>query len=388
MLLERAETAHDGRVRRELRALTEAGHAVLLLHHGANADQDALRRDGAVARSVRPRHGWFGRLPAPVRRGVLWAGYAWGAARARPDVVHAHDLPMLLPAWAAARAAGAALVYDTHEYAAGVPYDRALARRGGRLLERALITRCDAVVAVSPEAAEQLRADHRLAATPVVVRNVPLLDWGIPGAVADLRAELGIGDAPLVLHQGAATAGRGCVELVRAVARLPGTHVLFLGDPADGFDASLRAAAAAALAGGRVHLRPSVPLEPLLAHTRQADVGVCLSDPAWANHRLTLANKVFEYIAAGLPVVATRGTAFGSLIERLGVGFTVPFGDTGALADGVRRALDARRDPDMRARLVDAAVRLNWEHEQQALLRAYRRLPIRRRSRQNARSAV
>ena len=137
-----------------------------------------------------------------------------------------------------------------------------------------------------------------------------------------------------------------------------------------------------------MHFHPSVPLEVLLAHTRQADAGVCLSDPAWANHRVTLSNKLFEYIAAGLPVVATSGTAFGDLVERLAIGFTVPFGDRAALAAGVARALGAREDQPLRARLADAAGRLNWEHEQETLLAAYRRLPRRRSRRQPPRSAV
>jgi glycosyltransferase involved in cell wall biosynthesis len=383
MLLERAETAHDSRVRREVRALAAAGHRVVLLHHGADAAQGALRADGAIPRRVRGV-----RLPGPARRIARWVGYAWAAARERPDVVHAHDLPMLLPAWAAARVSRAALVYDTHEYAAGVPYHRPLARRAVRVLERLLVPRCDLVIAVSPESAARLREDHGPAVAPAAVRNVPLLEWGEGGPVADLRAALGIGDAPLVLHQGAATAGRGCLELVGAVARVDGAHLLFLGDPDPGFDLELRAAAARAGAAARVHLRPSVPLEVLLAHTRQADAGVCLSDPAWANHRVTLSNKLFEYIAAGLPVVGTRGTAFGELIDRLGVGFTVPFGDPAALAEGVRDALAARADAGVRQRLAEAAAELNWEREQLVLLDAYARLPKRRETRQSARTTV
>src|SRR4051794_31325872 len=82
MLLERAETERDGRVRRAVRALSGAGHEVVLLHTGPDDRQDALRRDGAVPRSVR----WpgAGRLRGPARRIALWIGFAWRAARERP----------------------------------------------------------------------------------------------------------------------------------------------------------------------------------------------------------------------------------------------------------------------------------------------------------------
>ena len=46
---------------------------------------------------------------------------------------------------------------------------------------------------------------------------------------------------------------------------------------------------------------PSVPLEELLAHTAQADVGVTLLQDTCQNHRLAPPNKLFEYIAAGIP---------------------------------------------------------------------------------------
>src|SRR3954453_9809646 len=228
MLLERAKTKQDGRVRREVRALAGAGHEVILLHHGAGEQgQESLRADGARTQSVRPA-GLAGRLlagaPRPVERVVLWGRYAWVAARARPDVVHAHDLTMLGPGWVAASLARARLVYDTHESAAAVPYRSRAGRAATHLLQRALVRRCAEIVVVSPEAGAQIQADHDLAKPPAVVRNVPLADW--PGApdeaapVTDLRAALGLDGAPLVLHQGAATPGRGCVELVDAVARL------------------------------------------------------------------------------------------------------------------------------------------------------------------------
>src|SRR4051794_25510806 len=145
MLLERSVTEHDGRVRRELRALTAAGHSVVLLHHAAGDDgQAAVRSDGAEPRSVRPR-GTAGRLlarlPRPAERIALLARYAWVAARLRPDVVHAHDLTMLAPAWLAAAVTRADAVYDTHEYAAGVPYHSPAVRRAARLLQRALVRR-------------------------------------------------------------------------------------------------------------------------------------------------------------------------------------------------------------------------------------------------------
>jgi len=376
MLLERSENlAQDARVRREIRALTRAGYRVVLVHAGEEGDDPSLSSDGALLRGVGGRGGLLARLPAGLGRAVSWARFARAAARARPDVVHAHDVTMLAPSWFASKAAGAKLVYDTHEYAAGVPYRSGAARRLVSLLERLLVPRCAAVIAVSDAVADRVQEDRGLARRPAVIRNVPELDWGPSPhsgeAVADLRRDLRLEDSPLVLHQGAATPGRGCEQLVEAVASLDGVHLLFLGDFAPGFRAVLTAAADRCGADERVHLLPSVRAEALLAHTRQADVGACLLDPSCLNHRLTLQNKLFEYIAAGLPVVATRDTEFGRLVEELGVGWTTPVHDTATLTAAVARALEERDDPGLRDRLAAAARELNWEKEQGRLLAVY-----------------
>lgn len=214
MLLDRESWRDDGRVRRELRALSAAGHDVVLAHRGLADADPALAHDGGRTLTVLPRRGRdrFLRLPWPVRRMLLSACFAWRAARLRPDVVHAHDLPMLAPAWVAARLARAALVFDSHEYQLGLVYHGPVARRVVRVLQRLLIGRCDAVVVVSDDTASRLR--ERYGAAPVVVRNVPEVDWpdrGEPGGapVIDLRGVLGIGDEPLLLAQGAVGRARG-----------------------------------------------------------------------------------------------------------------------------------------------------------------------------------
>ena len=383
MLIERAEVRHDSRVRRAVRALHQAGYDVTLLHHGDRDQEAAVAEDGARGRTVLPAGRRlprrFAALPRPVRRIALWGGYARAAARLRPDVVHAHDLPMLAPAWLAARATGAALVYDTHELATATYHLSRAGQLVTRALERALIGRCDAVVTVSPGIAAALERRYGLAAPPVVVRNVPELEWGAgrpdAGEVRDLRAAAGIPKgAPLILHQGGVSPGRGCDQAVDGLAGLPDPHLLFLGDVVPGYWEVLADRAERAGAADRVHHVPNVPAETLLAHTRQADAAVTLFDPAQPNYRLTYSNKVFEYIGAGLPVVAARDTAVGDLVERLGVGWAVPFGDAGALARALDTAIRTRDEPALRARLEAAAGRLNWAVERERLLELYRSL--------------
>jgi glycosyltransferase involved in cell wall biosynthesis len=236
-------------------------------------------------------------------------------------------------------------------------------------IERLVVPRCTAVITVSDGIAARLRRRYHLPRTPTVVRNVTALRRRGPGG---LRERLGIdGDTPLILHQGAPAPARGCELLLAAIERLPGVHLAFLGDPEPGYGAALGAAMRDRGLQERVTMLPSVPLEQLLAHTAEADVGVTLLQDTCENHRLALPNKLFEYIAAGVPVVASALPETRRLVERYGVGWCVTPGDTVALAETLELALSHRDDPELRKRLALAAEELSWEREQRRLLDLY-----------------
>ena len=85
------------------------------------------------------------------------------------------------------------------------------------------------VITVSDGIADRLQELFWLRERPAVVRNVPDTTGGVAPDVG-LRERLGVGSAPLVLHQGALAPRRGCETLVDAVAQLPDAHLVFLGD--------------------------------------------------------------------------------------------------------------------------------------------------------------
>jgi glycosyltransferase involved in cell wall biosynthesis len=156
---------------------------------------------------------------------------------------------------------------------------------------------------------------------------------------------------------------------------VPGAHLAFLGDDGEpGFTASLERLAVAEGLRDRVHFVPGAPLERLLALTAEADVGVSLLQDTCENHRLALPNKVFEYIAAGLPVVVSDLPELRRLVEEHGIGWTAPPGDPVAVSDGLRSALSARGDDERLAAVRRVAGAFTWDAERERLLGLYARL--------------
>ena len=140
-----------------------------------------------------------------------------------------------------------------------------------------------------------------------------------------------------MLHQGAPAPDRGCEQLIDAMAELPDAHLVFLGSsPFAGYEDGLRARR-----GRRERALPPVgaAVDELLAHTADADVGVSLLQDTCENHRLALPNKVFEYVAAGVPVVVSDLPELARLVAEHGIGWTAPPGRP----DGDRGARSAQR---------------------------------------------
>jgi glycosyltransferase involved in cell wall biosynthesis len=360
----------DSRVRREAAALARDGHDVTVLELAAVPAGERL--DGFARSSAEPP-AWMRRhLPFSLYRIAFLLWFVNALRRLRPEVVHAHDAAMLLPGIVGSWLTGARLVYDSHELATSVPYRERAWAWFVAAIERVVVPRCAAVITVSDGIAQRLRARYELPVEPTVVRNVSELAVAGKG---ELRARMGLdARAPLILHQGAPAPGRGCEILIEAVGRLEGVHLAFLGDAEGGYAEQLRAMLRDSDVEHRVTLLPSVPLGELLAYTAEADVGVTLLADTCENHRLALPNKLFEYIAAGVPVVASALPETQRLVERHGVGWCCPPDDPQELARVLGRALIHGRDPAITERLGRAARELCWSREQHLLLELYERL--------------
>jgi glycosyltransferase involved in cell wall biosynthesis len=122
---------------------------------------------------------------------------------------------------------------------------------------------------------------------------------------------------------------------------------------------------------------PPVPSGELLEWTAGATFSFVGAPPKTINLRLTIPNKLFESLMAGVPVVVSGGTAVASLASSADVGIVVEPWSPEALAEALSAALKepeavqtARR---LRARTA-ALERYNAETEQTGVVEVYRRL--------------
>ncbi len=391
---------HDNRVRREAETLAAHGYDVTVFSHIAPADVDRLGwanhprlRAVPVGRAAWQRQQGLTRTRHHAADLLRWGGSAAlleAAQHTAADVFHAHDLDTLPVAAALAQHHGSRLVYDSHELfvdqlnlgprAREFPWPSRLkqwvAQQNYARLERSLIGRAGAVIAVSQASAAELARRYHIAQPAVLLNTPPFQDWQTGSTY--LRDRLGLTDEQrIVLLQGAVLPDRGQVELVESLEHLP-VHVVlvFLGFNLGTLQPAIRAAVARLGLEMRVHFLDALPARELLAATASADVGMILLAGHNKNHRYTLPNKLFEYMMAGLPFVATDWPELGRLTRLTNAGVTIPNLAPATIASGILEVLsdDHRRATLRAAGLHAARTEYNWEHQSQTLLTTYQNL--------------
>jgi glycosyltransferase involved in cell wall biosynthesis len=327
----------DPRVRHEAEHLAAAGHEVTVIGtpgEGLPAAETVAgvryRRVGRLADATIRAFRRIKASPAPApaaagrpagrvaadagwafRQAVRLSEWTWRATwvaagkRVAADVYHAHDFNTLAIAAACARRRGARLVYDSHElwiewHAAvgGLPPDVAAMWSAA---EARLARQADLVVTVSDGIADELARAYGIG-RPLVVRNCA--PTGDIVRTDKLRRLIGAPpNRPVLLAQGGYVPGRGLEQIAAAAALVPSAEFVFIGQDWP-YKASIERLADDA-PHGNVHVLPYVPLEDLWELTCGADAGFVLTEPVCLSYELSESNKVYEYLAAGIPAVAS-----------------------------------------------------------------------------------
>ncbi|HET8924043.1 MAG TPA: glycosyltransferase family 4 protein [Candidatus Acidoferrum sp.] len=359
-------TALDGRIfHKECRSLARAGFQVTIV--GAVPQSRDLISDGVHIKSIHRESSRFARMTRTV-----WRVYR-EARKQQADIYHFHD-PELIPAGLLLRATGRHVIYDIHE---DVPKDilsktyLPVWSRGTiawlmERLESAVSRHFSGLVAVTPSIAGRFEAPGR---RTVVVHNYPhhreIVSQAQGSAWEEREASVG--------YIGLVSVQRGIREIVQALDLLSKTTTVRLELAGNQYPEDL-CSRELSLHQGWAHVRYHGLLDQPSAFRllHRVRAGLVLFHPE-PNHVEAMPQKIFEYMGAAIPVIASDFPLWRRVLGDTGCGILVDPSDPHAIARAIEFVLTHPKEAEEMGRRGQSAVleRYNWDIEAKKLVEFY-----------------
>ena len=293
----------------------------------------------------------------------------------KADVLVANDLDTLLPNYLISKIKGLPLVYDSHEYYTEVPelQGNPTKKKIWLGLEQFIFPKLKKVFTVNASIAQIYEEKYKVKLN--VLRNVPRKSHLQLDSKATLRKQLNLPpDKKIIIMQGSGiNVSRGGEEAVEAMQFVENILLYIIG--AGDAISLLKQMVIDLKLQDTVIFIAKLPYRELLNYTACADAGLTLDKDNNLNYRYSLPNKLFDYFACGLPVIASK------LVEIEKIHHQFPFGIllTEVTAQSVAAAIrsvdvNAPVYQDWLVNIKKASELLCWENEEKIIEEVYRDL--------------
>ncbi|MCI0381321.1 MAG: glycosyltransferase family 4 protein [Gemmataceae bacterium] len=376
----------DPRVQREAKALAQNGFVVTILCPAWSWRAEDLQvhwGPNIHFRILPPSAGRFiCHYPHLYGRAFLHAALAEDAW-----VYHAHDLDTAFIALLAAARKGVACVCDFHEwYSQNVTFSRLLQRYRPhgwakrwvyQAVERVALHRATEVITVCDSIAHDLARVYQSPRPVHVIRNIPEVEAAQEPPSVSLRDELNIPDRlKIFLYQGGVGPARNLEPIIKALAHAPEAVFVIRGPGFDDYQAAYLRLAKRHGVRDRLFCLPPVPSARVVAEAKAADAGVwSLLANVGLNFQYALPNKVFEYLAAGIPLLVADLPEVRRIVAGYDIGLCFDPVDPVSIAAAMNQFA---RQPDLaekfRRNIPNALRDLRADQEWNKLVSLYRQL--------------
>ncbi len=282
------------------------------------------------------------------------------------DAIHANDLSALPVCAEAARRLGAKLVFDAHEYSPleqetpkfkrlEMPYRTYLLRRYAR--------RADASITVCAPIARRYAEEFGF--EPIVIMNAPQPQSAPDHPVDPAKIRL--------VHHGVFQPERGLDRMVKAIALADPRyelHFFLMGDASQIREFRQQSEATAP---GRIYFNKAIPVKEIVSRLAEFDLGFTVIAPGSYNLLVSLPNKFFDFIMAGLGIIIGPSPAMAELANQYHLGRASVSFEPSAIAQ-VLNTLTLDEIVALRQACRAAQNSLNADVEMGKLIALYQRL--------------
>lgn len=277
--------------------------------------------------------------------------------------INCHSLTVLPLSYLLKYKTGAKLIYDAHELETETAGSSKFRKKFTRRVEKHYINKTDALIVVSKSIEAWYQNQYNYKKT-YLVRNIPQIP-----AHADkinLKKQLSLTQNDILfIYQGLLSKGRGLQLLLKVFSKISGNkHLLVLG-----YGPLQHEIKTAAITHSNIHFHDAVQPTKLSAYSRGADVGIALVEDVCLSYRYSLPNKFFEYLLAGIPVIASNFEDMSTIVKQYQCGWCIEPNESklSALADSITHSQVNEKSLNTKSCQED----FSWQNESKILAKVF-----------------
>lgn len=289
----------------------------------------------------------------------------------KEEVFHCNDLYALPPAYVIKKFFNkdAKIVYDCHEHEteAGIYIGKPILKIFAKTLEKIMIRSTDRVITVSNSIAEDYVNIYGIE-KPSLVLNCPLY---VEYPRMDLfREEFDIEENKIIfLYQGEYLEGRGVDKLIEIFKVLETENknlvlvFLIYGEGVEDLKEQAKDCK-------NIYFHKKVSVLEYMKYVSSADWGIFLLQNTCKSYDYSLANKVFDYLVGGLPIIVSNLKEMGDFVKKNEVGYIVDSNNEEEVID-LLSSIDKSTKDKFIENVNEVAKKYCWEEQEKSIFNIY-----------------
>ena len=286
------------------------------------------------------------------------------------DILTSNDLDTLTANYLASILKKKPLVYDSHEYFTEVPEltNRPSIQKVWKFIEQQIFPQLKYTFTVSDSIASLFEEKYDV--RPLVVRNIPEASLSVKKKT---RSELNLPDDKfiIILQGSGININRGAEEAVEAMKYIDNAILLIIGS-GDVINELKRLSNKKGIKG-KVIFFPPQEYSTLMQYTLNSDIGLSLDKDTNINYKYSLPNKLFDYIKAETPILASNLHEIKKIIIKYNIGDFIPDHSPISIANLINQIINnPSKIKKWKKNLKIASNELTWENETKNIIKVYK----------------
>ena len=284
----------------------------------------------------------------------------------KTDLFYANDLDTLAPMFLLSKLKKKPLIYDSHELFCEVPELKSsrIKKSIWQKLEGYIIPKLQTCITVNVSIAKIYEAKYNVPF--YIIRNISDFDQSF---IPKSRVQLSLPeDKKIILLQGAGiNVDRGAEELIDAMEFVQNA-VLYIIGSGDVWENLKQKVSFNKSIQNKVVLINKLPKSELINYTFNADIGLSIDKNTNLNYLYSLPNKIFDYIQAEIPILASRLPEIENIILQYKIGDFIDDHNPKTIANKLNEMLYSQQLSSYKKYLAIAKKEITWKSEKEKLL--------------------